>query len=244
MMNRKHGRLRIGTSGYQYDHWKGIFYPADMPKRGWFSYYAESFDTVEINNTFYHLPASGAFNAWKEQAPEGFCYSLKFSRYGSHLKKLKNPQETIGRFMERAERLNAFLGPILVQLPPSWHVNMDRLAEFLRAAPKNRRWAFEFRDPSWLCEEVYRQLSAHNAALCIHDKIANHPRPDPADWTYQRFHGDRYAGNYGRQKLLAEAGRIREYLADGIDVFVYFNNDLEGFAIRNAADLRRYVLKE
>lgn len=240
-MSRHQGTLRIGTSGYHYDHWKGVFYPEDLPTAEWFSYYARQFDTVEINNTFYRLPEATTFDAWRRQAPKSFCYALKFSRYGSHIVRLKKPRDTIGKFLQRADRLGEFLGPILVQLPPNWKADPERLAAFLKAAPKDYRWAVEFRDPRWLCEEVFAILKEHRCALCIHDMIDNHPRLVTAEWVYLRFHGDHYSGCYTSQFLTARAAEIRAYLADGLDVFAYFNNDAQGFAIPNAIDLKRYV---
>jgi uncharacterized protein YecE (DUF72 family) len=139
MANAK-GQLRIGTSGYQYDHWRKSFYPEELSKKHWFAHYAQHFDTVEINNTFYRLPSAKAFDAWRKQAPPEFCYVLKFSRYGSHLKRLKEPRATIQRVFQVARRLKKFLGPVLVQLPPNWSVNPDRLQEFLKAAPRSLRW--------------------------------------------------------------------------------------------------------
>ena len=240
-MSTTRGKLRIGTSGYQYNHWRGVFYPGDIPKKRWFAYYASRFDTVEINNTFYRLPQAQTFEVWREQAPEDFCYALKFSRYGSHLKRLQDPQEPIERFLDRASRLRGFLGPILVQLPPRWRPEPERLAAFLKAAPGNYRWALEFRDPRWLCDEVYAILRSAAAALCIHDLIVDHPRPLTADWVYLRFHGVGYGGGYTCQALTAHARQIEQYLANGLDVFVYFNNDVHGYAVQNAADLRRHV---
>lgn len=240
-MNPRRGRLRIGTSGFHYNHWKGIFYPDDLAKSKWFSYYAQHFDTVEINNTFYRLPTAEAFDGWKKQAPPGFLYALKFNRYGSHWMRLKNPHATIGNFLNVAERLKAFLGPILVQLPPHWNVDAERLNNFLAAAPRAHRWTVEFRNPSWLRDEVYEILERHHAALCIHDMIQDHPRVLTAGWTYLRFHGDHYAGTYSAQKLSAEAKWIKQQLASRLDVFAYFNNDAQGYAVRNAADLKRYA---
>jgi uncharacterized protein YecE (DUF72 family) len=240
-MSTTPGTLRIGTSGYQYNHWRGVFYPNDIPKKRWFAYYASRFDTVEINNTFYRLPQAQTFEAWREQAPADFCYALKFSRYGSHLKRLQDPHEPIERFLDRASRLRELLGPILVQLPPRWQPEPDRLAAFLKAAPGNYRWAFEFRDPRWLCDEVYTILRSAAAALCIHDLIVDHPRLLTADWVYLRFHGVRDGGRYTDQVLMAQARQIEQYLADGRDVFAYFNNDAHGYAVQNASDLRRYV---
>jgi uncharacterized protein YecE (DUF72 family) len=238
---RNPGKLRIGTSGFHYKHWQGIFYPDGLSKSRWFSYYAQQFDTVEINNTFYHLPSAATFDGWKEQAPPGFLYALKFNRYGSHWMRLKDPRSTIGNFLSVAQQLEKSLGPILVQLPPRWNADPQRLEGFLSAAPRSLRWAVEFRDPSWLCPEVYTVLQRHHAALCIHDRITNHPRILTSDWTYLRFHGDHYAGTYSPQRLTAEAKWIKQQLASGLDVFAYFNNDAQGYAVENAAGLKRYV---
>jgi uncharacterized protein YecE (DUF72 family) len=235
------GKFRVGTSGYQYDEWRGRFYPRDLPRSAWFSYYAQHFDAVELNTTFYRLPEIATFERWRDAAPRGFCYALKFSRYGTHIKRLKDAAGTIRLFVERARRLERSLGPILVQLPPRWHVNPDRLAAFLEAAPKQHRWAIEFRDPSWLCDEIYALLREHRIALCVHDLIQRHPRVRTTDWVYLRFHGEHYSGSYSPQALSAAAGRIRAHLADGHDVYAFFNNDIGGHAVRNAADLRRYV---
>jgi uncharacterized protein YecE (DUF72 family) len=240
-MSRKAGRLRIGASGYEYAHWRGAFYPPDLPKKRWFTYYAQRFDTVEINYTFYRLPPAHTFDAWRDQAPEGFSYALKFSRYATHLKHLKEPDELIKRFLERASRLGEVLGPILVQLPPHWHADTERLTTFLQAAPRGYRWAVEFRDPDWFCDEVFDILRAHGAALCIHDLLANHPQHLTTDWGYWRFHGRSYGGTYAQEALQAQARTLKQYLNDGLDVFVYFNNDAQGYAVQNAADLRRYA---
>ena len=234
-MSATRGKLRIGTSGYHYDHWKEVFYPRHLPKKSWFAYYARHFDTVEINNTFYHLPQAQSFDAWREQASPNFCYALKFSRYGSHLKRLQEPHASIAQFLDRVSRLRESLGPILVTPDPA------RLAGFLKAAPSAHRWAIEFRDPRWLCDEVYAILRRSTAALCIHDLIADHPRCLTADWTYLRFHGVSSGGSYTRQALTAYATQIDQYLADGLDVFAYFNNDAHGCAVQNATDLRRYI---
>lgn len=237
----RQGRFYVGTSGYQYDHWKGVFYPESVPKKRWFEHYAQTFDTVEINNTFYNLPAENTFDNWYEAAPENFLFSLKFSRFGSHIKKLKDPQEPIERFLELAERLDNKLGPILVQLPGRWQANPERLDEFLKQAPKRHRWALEFRDPSWLCEEIYSVLERHKAALCLHDMLPDHPERLTADWTYLRYHGDHYQGSYSHQYLTAQAQKIEEYLQKGCDVYAYFNNDEDGHAAQNALDLHRYL---
>ena len=243
----RRGRVRVGTSGYQYDHWRGRLYPEDLPKSRWLEHYAERFDTVEVNNTFYSLPEPDTFDVWREKAPEGFLYALKYSRYGTHMKKLKDPRDHVGTFLEAAGRLHYRLGPILEQLPPRWKANPERLRAFLEEAPSEHRWAIELRDRSWLVDPVYEVLEAHGAALVIHDLIDDHPRIRTVDWTYLRFHGpgdERYAGGYSHQFLTAEADRIEEELAAGLDVYVYFNNDVDGHAVENARDLRRYLTSE
>ncbi|MGN6720325.1 MAG: DUF72 domain-containing protein [Candidatus Binatia bacterium] len=238
---RQKGTARIGTSGYHYNHWRGVFYPDELPKARWFSYYARHFDRVEINNTFYHLPTATAFDSWKKEAPAGFCYAVKFNRYGSHFMRLKEPDATLGNFLAVAKRLKQTLGPILVQLPPRWSANAQRLDEFLEAAPRRLRFAVEFRDERWLCPQVFRVLERHRAALCIHDMLKNHPRLVTADWTYLRYHGNHYSGSYSEQHLASEAEWINRQLAAGLDVFAYFNNDAHGDAVQNAATLKTFV---
>ncbi|MGC9318965.1 MAG: DUF72 domain-containing protein, partial [Armatimonadota bacterium] len=218
-----------GTSGYQYDHWVGPFYPEDLPRSEWFAYYARHFDVVEINNTYYGLPEVETFDTWRERASDGFTYVLKYSRYGSHLKKLKDPADHIDTFLERATHLGDLLGPILVQLPPNWHADQGRLQAFLDYAPPEHRWAVEFRDPDWLREEIFDVLRTHNAALVIHDMIRDHPRVLTADWVYLRYHGGE-RGEYTYQKMSAEASRVEDYLDRGLDVYAFFNNDAHGWA--------------
>jgi uncharacterized protein YecE (DUF72 family) len=232
----------IGTSGYQYDHWKGRFYPADLPKSRWFEFYLTRFATVEINATFYRLPAKMTFEQWLERAPEWFVYTLKYSRYGTHVKKLKDPAESLGRFLENSAALRPRVGAILVQLPPRWNVNPVRLKEFLQATPSEYRWALEFRDESWLTDEVYEILRDHGAALVIHDHIKPHPEVITTSWVYLRFHGGMVGtGGYSPENLQEVAGSIAGHTAAGRDVYVYFNNDWDGHALHNAADLMRYA---
>ncbi len=235
------GTLRVGTSGWQYDHWRSRFYPADLPKKRWFDFYAGRFGTVEINSTFYRLPEAATFDGWREAAPRGFRYAVKYSRYGSHLKRLKDPQRHLDAFVERASRLKRALGPVLVQLPPNFKADPVRLDAFLAAAPRRWRWAVEFRDPSWLDDAVFEVLEKRGAALCIHDLLDDHPRRVTAGFVYLRFHGKNYGGSYSPQRLTAEAKRIRGWLGEGLDVFAYFNNDRGGHAVHNARELRRYA---
>ncbi|HYW91663.1 MAG TPA: DUF72 domain-containing protein [Gammaproteobacteria bacterium] len=236
------GTLRIGTSGYQYDHWRGTFYPDDLPRSRWFDYYAERFDTVELNNTFYGLPKPATAAHWREAAPDGFLYAVKFSRYGSHVKRLREPESLLQRFLEPVRELGEHLGPILVQLPPRWKPRPQRLDAFLQAAPRDLRWAVELRDPGWLREEVYAVLAEHGAALCLHDMLPDHPWRLTASWTYVRYHGDHYAGGYSREQLAGDARRLNQWRAQGHDVYAYFNNDAEGHAVHDAATLRELML--
>ena len=237
------GKVRVGCSGWSYQDWRGPVYPTDAPARTWFSLYAERFDTVEINNTFYRLPPASTVERWAEQAPEGFCYAVKVGQFGSHRMKLRDAESWLPRHLERVERLGGHLGPNLVQLPPRWRRNAARLDEFLAAAPATLRWAVELRDPSWLHDDVFEVLGRHGAALCIHDLIDNHPWEHTTDWTYLRFHGPqatqaKYRGRYGPQRLSRVADRVRPWLEDGIDVYAYFNNDYDGHAVVDAETLR------
>jgi uncharacterized protein YecE (DUF72 family) len=232
--------VRIGTSGWVYKHWGGLFYPADMPQSEWFARYIRAFDTVEINNSFYRLPSEAAFEAWREQAPIGFCYAVKASRYLTHLKKLKDPEDPLRRFFERASRLGDTLGVVLYQLPPRWHLNLERFERFLACLPADYRHAIEFRDASWLIEEVFRMMERYQVAHCIHDMppLAIPPRVT-APLVYIRFHGGAaHGGDYQPAALEAWARRIGEWQDQGHDVFAYFNNDVGGYAITNAQMLR------
>lgn len=240
-MKKLRSRIHIGTSGYQYSHWRGRFYSEDLPKKQWLEHYADSFETVEINNTFYGLPETKTVRLWKEQTPSGFVFALKFSRYGSHTKCLKDAEQTLSAFMDCAGELKSALGPVLIQLKPNWHCNPERLEHFLKTAPSSVRWAVEFRDASWFCDEVYGLLKKHNAAMVIHDMLKDHPDVDTADWSYRRFHGDHYKGHYSPQFLSAFADRLAERSCNGREQFVYFNNDAEAAAVRDALRLRKYV---
>jgi uncharacterized protein YecE (DUF72 family) len=235
--------LRVGCSGWVYKDWRGIFYPEKLPQRRWFEHYAEHFDTVEINNTFYRLPPPTTVEAWAAQAPPDFIYAVKVGQFGSHRMKLRDAVSWLPNHLDRVERLGEHLGPNLLHLPPRWKRNIERLDEFLRVAPRTMRWAVELRDPSWLHEETFAVLREHGAALCIHDLLPDHPWELTTDWTYVRFHGPqalevKYFGRYGTERLARPAAAMRDWLADGVDVYAYFNNDFEGHAIEDARDLR------
>jgi uncharacterized protein YecE (DUF72 family) len=239
MLGRR-GKINIGCSGWVYRDWRGPVYPDNLPQRQWFDYYATRFDTVEINNTFYRLPLPSTVDRWAERAPPGFVYALKVGRFGSHRMKLRGAASWLPNHVERAERLGDKLGPNLLQLPPRWPRNVERLDEFLSAAPSTMRWAVELREPSWLHDETYELLSRHHAALCIHDLLPEHPWVLTAEWTYVRFHGPdalnrKYQGGYGGGRLWRVAKRLGNWADHGHDVYAYFNNDYQGAAVTDAA---------
>ncbi len=230
---------RVGCSDWMYKHWRSTVYPESLPQRRWFEHYATMFDTVEVNNSFYRLPTEAAVEGWAAQAPPGFAYALKLGAFGSHRMKLRDAASWLPNHLDRLERLGPTAGPTLVQLPPRWRRNAERLDEFLSAASTTRRWAVEVREPSWLHDEVYDVLRRHGAALCVHDLLADHPWELTTRWTYVRFHGPRatehaYQGRYGEEGLGPMAERLRTLLDDGCDVYAYFNNDDSGFAVEDA----------
>ncbi len=239
------GHIRIGTSGWIYRHWRGIFYPPALPTARWFAHYSKHFDTVEINNTFYRLPAPEVFTEWRRQAPPDFTYAIKASRFLTHMKKLKDPAESLERILGRARELGPHLGPVLYQLPPRWHCNVDRLREFIACLPFDLQHVFEFRDPSWYADAVRELLTGTGMGFCIHDMKGSHcPRWVTGPVVYVRFHGPtavKYAGSYSRAHLAAWADDIRAWHAEGRRVYVYFNNDGGGHAIANARTLRELV---
>jgi uncharacterized protein YecE (DUF72 family) len=237
------GRARVGCSGWSYSDWRGVTYPQDLPQREWFAYYAATFDTVELNTTFYRLPAVSTVEAWREAAPEGFCFALKVGQFGTHRKKLLDPVPWMANHLDRADRLGPHLGPNLFQLPPNWKRNVARLDEALDAAPPRIRWAVELRDPSWVHDDVLDVLSRHGAALCIHDLLEDHPWERTTDWTYVRFHGPDairrpYHDRYTARRLDPIAERLRSWMGEGTDVYAYFNNDWHGAAWADATHLR------
>ncbi len=235
------GRWRIGTSGWVYPHWRGTFYPAGLPQARWFEYYARHFDTVEINNTFYRLQAERAFDAWREQAPPGFLYAVKANRYLTHVRRLIEAGEPLARFLERARRIGGALGPILYQLPPHWHANLPRLEEFVNLLPDDLTQVFEFRDPTWFGAAVTDVLRAHGLSFCIfHMAGLETPLAVTSRTVYVRLHGP-LGGDYDRASLEQWAQRVRAWCEDGHDVFVYFNNDISGYAIRNALTLKELM---
>jgi len=237
--------IRIGTSGWHYAHWRGPFYPAKLPAARMLGHYAAHFDTVELNNTFYRLPPPGAAETWREAVPRDFLYAAKGSRFLTHMKKLKDPVPGIERFFERIEGLGKSLGPIVFQLPPRWGPDLARLEGFVEALPPRRRYAFELRDTSWHTEEVYRILRRHNLAFCIYDLAGlESPRLVTADFAYVRLHGPTaraYQGSYSDAALEDWARRIDGWRDALKAVYVYFDNDQAGYAVRDALRLKALV---
>jgi uncharacterized protein YecE (DUF72 family) len=218
-------------------------YPERAPQRSWFSHYADRFDTVELNATFYRLPTVAAVERWVAQAPDGFVYAAKLGAFGSHRMKLRDAASWLPNHLDRVRRLGRAMGPTLVQLPPRWRRDVARLDEFLAIAPTDVRWAVELRDETWVHDDVFAVLERHRAALCIHDLLAHHPWECTTDWTYVRFHGPdarahAYVGRYGGRRLWRAAERISAWAEGGVDAYVYFNNDFHGAAVADAAWLR------
>lgn len=235
------GRLRIGTSGWAYPHWRGPFYPLDLPQDAWLDYYSRHFDTVELNRSFYRLPSPEASAAWAATTPEGFCFTVKASRYLTHMKKLKDPREPLSRLLASVAPLGEKRGPLLYQLPPRWRYDGDRLARFLACLPPDMRHVLEFRDPSWFNPEAYRLLERHGVALCV---VSFPGLPvvwqATAGFTYLRLHGATraYDYRYTPAELAVWAAGILRHLDRGRDAYVYFDNDVHAYAVSNAKALR------
>ena len=237
--------IRIGCSGWSYDHWRGRLYPAEGSTETWLERYAEHFDTVEVNATFYRLPARATVARWARATPEGFCFAVKASRYLTHVRRLRELPDGIRRLEERIEPLvsSGKLGPVLWQLPETFHRDDGRLADALAALPPGRH-AFEFRHESWFADETYELLRAHDAALVVADRAPGEPTPsvETAPWAYLRFHrGRRRNGGYTDAQLRAWADRVAA--ARG-DVYAYFNNDWEGLAVDDALALRSLLERQ
>jgi uncharacterized protein YecE (DUF72 family) len=233
--------LRIGCSGFLYDHWRKNFYPEDLPKNYWLDFYSKHFSTVELNVTFYKLPDRETFSKWYSSTPDDFIFSLKGSRFVTHVKKLKDCEEPVEAFFSRATLLKEKLGVILWQFPPTLPLDLERLKNFLELLGSyGMKNTLEFRNGSWINKKVVDLLTKKNVALCMADwpdfldKL-----PITADFVYMRRHGEQgsYSTSYSKEFLSKDAKRIRSYLRQKKDVFVYFNNDAFGYAPQNASEL-------
>lgn len=231
----------IGCSGWLYRHWRGDFYPAGLRQKDEFAFYAERFDTAEINNSFYRLPSESAVAKWAEAAPEGFVFAWKYPRWLTHYYRLKDPAESYALVFGRMALLGSALGPVLFQLPPQMKCDRERLARALDLLPPGVRAAYEFRHPSWYEPPILDLLREHGAALCVSD---HHHAPAPweatADFAYVRGHGSggRYHGDYPDEDLEAWVGAVRRWSGEGRAVFAYFDNDIGGAAPRDALRLK------
>ncbi len=232
--------IHVGTSGWHYAHWVGPFYPPKTRQDQFLARYAARFRTVEINASFYRLPSPETVQAWRQTAGPGFVFAVKAHRFITHQKKLKDPKQALAKFLVCIDDLGDALGPVLYQLPPRWRANLARLEAFLEALPAGQRAAFEFRDPSWFDDALFRVLARHRAALCI-SHLAGHTSPIEltGDFVYLRLHGpgEAYQGRYGRCGLAPWVKRIRVWRDEGREVFCYFDNDQAGYAPRDATDL-------
>ncbi|MFC9233811.1 DUF72 domain-containing protein [Streptomyces decoyicus] len=233
----------VGTSGWQYKDWRGVLYPPDQPQRLWLEEYARQFATVESNAAFYRLPEEKTFADWRDRTPDGFVMAVKASRYLTHIKRLRDPQEPVGRLMSRAVRLGPRLGPVLLQLPPTLHADAGLLDACLGCFPADARVAVEPRHTSWWTTEIRAVLERRGAALCWADRRSRPVTPlwRTADWGYLRLHGGRAqtGPRYGKQALASWARRIADTWPDRADVYTYFNNDVGGAAVLDAVQFAR-----
>ncbi len=238
----------IGTSGWNYKHWRNLIYPEQTPQKRWLDFIAQNFDTVEVNTSFYRIPKQETVAAWQAATEDHFLFALKLWRGITHYRKLKNSETFTANFLKVAEALRPDRrAPLLIQLPPNQGKDLEKLIGYIRELRglSDGRWrvAVEFRNDGWLSDDTYKALDEENVALCIHDMIGkgNTDRPNDADFVYIRRHGTnegRYAGSYSPEQIRADGNRIHSWIREGRAVFVYFNNDIGGHAFWNARDLR------
>jgi uncharacterized protein YecE (DUF72 family) len=245
-------KLYIGTSGYVYSHWEGIFYPDDLPKSKKLEYYCQHFKTVELNNTFYRLPSKKVFESWYKRTPKNFVFAVKVSRFITHIKKLKDCKDSWEIFLKRALILKEKLGPLLFQLPPFWKKDTKRLKGFLQMIHKTYRgqtpvrlkFAFEFRNETWCDREIYDLLKKYNSAWVVVDS-PHWPKvlKVTANFVYVRMHGSKslFSSNYTKKELKELADWIKKWKKKKLKIFVYFNNDAQGFAVKNAKELQTLI---
>jgi uncharacterized protein YecE (DUF72 family) len=235
-------KLFIGTCGWNYKHWKENFYPKDIPQKSWLNFYSEKFNTVEINSSFYHLPKEKTFENWKKSVGKNFIYSVKASRYITHMKKLHDSEESVKTFLDRTKILNGKLGSILFQLPPYLQFDYDKLKNFLAILPRKNKITIEFRHKSWWNEDTYKLLEKYNIAFCIYElgeKVS--PQKITADFAYIRLHGPgaKYKGNYHNQTFKKWIKKFKSWKVK--EIYCYFDNDEKGFAAKNALKLKEII---
>ena len=243
---KKKANIHIGCSGWNYNHWKGLFYPEKSSSKTWFSEYSSVFSTVEINNTFYQLPGVSTFKRWHEQADPGFIYAVKANRFITHMKKLTVSSSQVNKFLDRSKLLKKNLGPILFQLPPRWSVNIERLDKFTDMLPGRLKYVFEFRNSSWYNESIYKILSRKGMSMCLHDmKGSASPMMNVGPICYIRFHGTTglYGGKYHTATLRRWANFIKKAIKGNREAYAYFNNDAEANAPKDALRLIKEIKK-
>ncbi len=247
MKSLKVEKILIGTSGYSYKHWKGVFYPDNMSERNWLEFYSHHFSTVELNVTFYRLPKPRAFETWNSNTPSDFRFVIKGSRYITHIKRLMSGKESIQKFFAVAEPLYGKLVCVLWQLPPTMKCDVQKLSQFitdLKEAGPPVRHAFEFRHETWYVPEVFKLLKSERLILCIPDSPYI-PRREviTSDYVYLRFHGGTklYGSEYSEDEIEEWAQKIKLWIKDKKHVLVFFNNDAHGFAIKNAVQLKKML---
>ncbi|RLB20002.1 MAG: DUF72 domain-containing protein [Deltaproteobacteria bacterium] len=231
--------FRIGTSGWNYKHWKDIFYPAKVSQKKWLEFYCTKFDTVELNATFYRLPKAQTFESWRKRTPDGFLWAVKANKFITHTKRLKDCEEPLQRFYSSAKGLNKKLGPILFQLPPSLQFDESLFEDFCSLLHRPYRHTIEIRHPSWITDKAFEIMSKHKIAFCISDTAGRYPYHEQltADFTYVRLHGSKklYASKYSTEELETWAGKLLDW---GVDAYVYFDNDFSGHSVENAMELK------
>ena len=256
---KKLGKLYIGTSGWVYTHWEGIFYPKNLPSKDKLKYYSQHFKTAEVNYSFYHLPRPTTYQKWYSQTPADFIFAIKASRFITHIKRLRGVKTAWRTFLENALNLKEKLGPILFQFPPSFKTNQEdvkRLEKFLKDITSLtikqynnfiKRFAFEFRHKSWCDKKIYNLLKKYKVAWVIADS-PRYPRADEvtADFIYIRMHGSQtmFSSKYTKKELSLLAEKIKKWQEQGIDIYCYFNNDFHGFAIENARELLKFLKRQ
>ena len=241
------GQIRVGTSGWHYASWRAPFYPASLKPKDFLSFYVKHFSSTEINNSFYRLPREAMLECWRDTTPEDFVFAWKASRFITHMKKLKDVEDSVSLVFGRMSALGEKFGPVLFQLPPMLKADRERLARFLALLPAGRRVTFEFRHPSWYEPPILDLLRDHDVALCLSDHVA---APAPwavtASFVYIRGHGSdgRYAGNYSDDTLSAWAGDLRRWAQEGRDGFCYFDNDIKSAAPTDGRRLKAMLATE
>lgn len=237
-------RTLVGTSGWRLPQWRGVFYPEALPREEWLAFYAAQFGCVELDRSFYALPAASAVQRWRDRVGGDFRFAVRAPRTITHYKKLGNCADVLDAFLARMQGFGERLGPILFQLPPRWRCNLRRLEGFLERLPAGPRYAFELRDPSWQCSEVHALLARYAAALCVHDADG---RPSPAvataDFVYVRLYGPagEPPGGYRAHTLRGWARRALGWNRAGKTVYLFFASDARAFAVRNAQHTRSFL---